>query len=235
MLFLLLAVKTLTMTAQEQEKPQYQKNYLGISVTELAFVDIRLSYERRINDSHGLRFEMGYKPAFRDFTDATIINFGQKPTAWCYRNTARWYYFSVGYRYYFNRSKTIYLYPEVFYKDLEANEIVYTWGLENSTQITNQYELRSMTTNMFGGNLLIGKKFNLLIHKITSIGIDIFAGFSFRSKAIKTTTYGSTKVSHYHDSPPRNVIIPLRDEPEITNDNLFQASLKFGIILFCAF
>ena len=55
-----------------------------------------------------------------------------------------------------------------------ANKIVYTWGLENSTSLTNQYEVRNMETEIFGGNILIRKRFNLLVAENFNMGFDIF-------------------------------------------------------------
>ena len=147
-LLLILGLFLLVISMFSQEPKTIHKNYVGLSITELLFVDFRVSYERKINATHGIKFDVGYKPDFRYFTDATKINLGQEPTAWCYRNTATWYYISIGYRYYFNRKKTIYASPELFYKILQADQIVYTWGIGGGTMLTNQYEVRSMRTDM---------------------------------------------------------------------------------------
>jgi len=104
-----------------QSKPQdtlgFNRNFIGLTATELLFVDFRISYERKINPSTGIKLEIGYKPDLTNFTDATKIDLGHQPTAWCYRNTAHWYYIAVAYKYYFNRDKTLYLSPEFFYND----------------------------------------------------------------------------------------------------------------------
>lgn len=231
-LVLILCIFLLVKTANSQEPKATHKNFVGLSITELLFVDFRVSYERKINDTHGIKFEVGYKPAFRYFTDATKINLGQEPTAWCYRNTAQWYYISIGYRYYFNRKKTIYASPELFYKILQADQIVYTWGIGGGTMLTNQYEVRTMRTDMIGANFLVGKRFKLTNNDGFQLGFDIFCGLSLRSKLINTTIYGTTTASYYSDSPPRQVTIPLTDEPTEITENPFQPSFQFGILLY---
>ena len=221
------------LSGKSQDSININKNYIGISISELLFVDFRISYERRINLSNGLKFEVGYKPAFRHFTDATNIDLGHKPTAWCYRNTANWFYISIGYRYYFNRNKTIYFSPELFYKNLYADNVVYTWGIDKGggSHLTNQYETRSMSTSIFGTNLLIGKRF-VFDKGNSNFGFDMFCGFSLRSKKVNTTIFGSTTATYGHDSPPRIVTIPSYDKPIETIENIVQPSFQFGIILF---
>ncbi len=221
----------LSISCKSQDSINYSKNYIGLSITELLFADFRISYELRLNISNGLKFEVGYKPGFTNFTDATNIDLGQKATAWCYRNTANWLYFSLGYKYYFNKKKTIYFSPELFYKKLYADNIVYTWGInEGGSNLTNQYENRTMSTNIFGLNLLIGKRFEH--NKDNSrIGFDIFCGLSLRSKTINTTIYGRTITTYPHDSPPKHVIIPAFNNPIEEVDNYVQPSFQFGIII----
>jgi len=232
-LLLLLSMFFFVIQAHSQNSKTAHKNYVGISLTEQLFVDFRVSYERKINDSQGIIIALGYKPAFRYYTDATNINLGQAPTAWCYRNTANWYYVSLGYRYYFNKKKTIYASPELFYKVLQANnQIVYTWGIGNGTMLTNQYEVRAMRTNMIGANLLLGKKFILTHNDGFQLGFDIFCGLSLRSKFINTTIYGTATDTYYHDSPPRQVNIPVTNEPVEITENPFQPSFQFGVLLY---
>lgn len=231
-LLLILSIFLFNTSVYSQESKSIHKNYIGLSLTEQLFVDFRVSYERKINDSQGIIIAVGYKPAFTYYTDATQINLGQEPTAWCYRNTANWYYFSIGYRYYFNKKKTIYASPELFYKILQANQVVYTWGIGNGTMLTNQYEVRSMRTDMIGANLLVGKKFKLTHNEGFQLGFDIFCGLSLRSKFINTTIYGTTTDKYYHDSPPRQVNIPVTNEPIEIAENPFQPSFQFGIVLY---
>lgn len=196
----------------------------------MLFVDFRFSYEHKINPSHGLKAEVSYKPSFTDYTDATNINLGHKPTGWCYRNTADWYYLSLGYRYYFNNKKTIYVSPEIFCKVMAADSIIYTYGVASGE--LNTYEIRSMHTVMGGLNLLIGKKIRFRSSGKVIAGFDMFAGLSVRLKDIKTTLYGSTSIAHYHDSYPSVVYIPFYDTPADTRSHSLQVSGQFGVILF---
>jgi hypothetical protein len=222
----------LSVSGKPQDSINIKSNYIGLSITELLFVDFRINYERRINLSNGLKFEIGYKPGFMHFTDATKIDFGQKPTAWCYRNTANWFYISLGYRYYFNHNKTIYFSPELFYKKLDADNIVYTWGInKGSSYLTNQYETRTMSATIFGTNLLIGKRF-AFNRGNSNFGFDMFCGLSLRSKKTNTTIFGRTTVTYEHDSPPSTVTIPSYDKPIEIVENIVQPSFQFGIILF---
>lgn len=222
----------LSISCKSQDSINYKTNYIGLSITELLFVDFRISYERRINMSNGLKFEVGYKPNFTNFTDATKIDFGHKPTAWCYHNTANWLYVSIGYRYYFNHNKTIYFSPELFYKNLDADNIIYTWGInKGGSSLTNQYETRTMSASIYGINLLIGKHFEFDKGN-SSFGFDIFCGFSLRSKKVNTTIYGRTTATYGHDSPPRYVIIPSFDNPIEKIDSFLQPSFQFGIMIF---
>lgn len=231
-LLLIVGLVLLIDTAKSQDSINFHRNYIGLSVTELLFVDFRLNYERKINLTHAIKLEVGYKPAYRYFTDATNIDLGHRPTAWCYRNTATWYYISIGYKYYFNRKKTIYVSPELFYKTLQADKVVYTWGIGNGYNLNNQYDLRTMKASVIGANLLIGKKFRFINVDKYDLGFDIFCGFSLRSKIINSTVFGSTTASSSHDSPPRRVTIPLTDEPIETIDKFIQPSFQFGIILY---
>lgn len=220
--------------ARSQKDQVYHINFIGISLTELPFLDFRVSYERKITPSHGLKLEVSYKPVLSSFTDATNINLGQAPTAWCYRNTARWIYASLGYRYYFGRSKTFYVSPEIFYKTMVADKIVYTYGVGGggSSTLTNVYQLRSMNCDMAGLNILIGKKLRIRFSDGFNLGFDIFSGLTLRSKVIRTTIYGSNQVSYYHDSPPLQVYIPSTDIPLESRENPFQIFVQFGIIIF---
>jgi len=227
LLFLLLCILATNTKSQEQQIDH--KNFVGVGITELIFVDFRISYERRITPSHGIIVQLSYKPAFTEFTDATSISLGQDVTGWCYRNTARWYYGSIGYRYYFNTKKTIYLSPEVFYKNMSADKIIYSYGNGGTA---NTYEVRSMNTDLIGMNLLIGKKIRFKFSKSFNMGLDIFTGLTIRYKNIFTTTYGSVTSQHGHDESPRPNPIPITDTPlEVTN-NLGQVFVQFGIILF---
>jgi hypothetical protein len=231
---LILLFSLLWMVAKPQESMVFHRNFIGFSLSELAFVDYRFSYERRITPSHGIRMEVGYKPDFRNYTDATNIDLGQSPTAWCYRNTADWYYLSLGYRYYFDHKKTVYVSPEIFCKFMIADDIVYTYGVGGGggSTLTNVYQIRSMHSSLAGANLLIGKRMRIRFSENANIGFDMFLGLSVRAKNIHTTIYGSTTISHYHDSSPSVVYIPFADVPVVTNEFPVQLSGQFGIILY---
>jgi hypothetical protein len=216
-----------------EESQVFHKNFIGITLTELPFVDFRISYERRITPTHGIIFSSGYKLAFKGYTDATQVDLGQTPTAWCYRNTATWLYFAVGYRYYFNKNKTIYFSPELFYKYMWADTIVYTFGVgPNGNTLTNQYEVRSMETNLTGLNLLIGKKVRIRFSEGFNMGLDVYSGLTVRYKLINTTIFGSKTASRYHDEGVTTISIPISENPAIINENFFQFSVQFGINLF---
>jgi len=230
--FFLLILCFLVVPLKAQDSITHHKNFVGISLSQLPFVDFRISYERRFTPTHGIRIEVGYKPAFRNFTDATNIDLGQNPTGWCYRNTAQWFYASVGYRYYFNRLKTIYFSPEVFFKTMEADDIVYMWGIYHGGSITNGFEIRSMNTKLWGINLLIGKKLRFKFSKGFNMGLDIFTGVSMRLKNIHTTIFGSTERTYGHDEFPVIVNIPYYETPEELDTHPFQVSPQFGIVLY---
>ncbi|MCX6251353.1 MAG: hypothetical protein NTX61_11450 [Bacteroidetes bacterium] len=215
-----------------QDERYYHRNFIGGNLSEIPFLDYRLSYEYRLTPSHGFKIEMGYKPATRYFTDATIINLGQKTTGWCYRNTANWYYISLGYRYYINKKKTVYISPELFYKLMTADKIVYSWGIINSETSLNAFDLRSMTTDCIGTNLLIGKRATIRFCKGFHMGFDFFTGLSIRAKLIHTTTYGHIEVSHYHDEGVGIVSIPESDNPDHGTTTFVQGMLQFGVIMF---
>lgn len=222
----------LSLKSKPQDTLGFNRNFIGLTATELLFVDFRVSYERKINPSTGIKLEIGYKPDLTNFTDATKIDLGHQPTAWCYRNTVHWYYIAVAYKYYFNRDKTLYLSPEFFYKTLRADHVVFTWGIdEGGSSLTNQYETRDMKANMLGINLLVGKRFAFSQRNLT-YGFDVYAGFSLRSKRVITTVYGMTTATYGHDSPPRQVVIPSYDKPIETTDHFIQPSVQFGVILF---
>jgi len=217
-----------------QETPVFHRNFIGATLTELPFIDFRLSYERRITPVHGVKIEIGYKPATRYFTDATIINLGQTPTGWCYRNTANWYYLSMGYRYYFNKKKTFYVSPELFYKLMTANMIMYSWGITNSSTSRNAFEVRSMHADVIGLNLLLGKKVPIKFSKGFHMGFDFYTGLSLRGKFIHTSTYGHVEISHYHDEGVGTVSIPVTDDPYLSYTITYQAMIQFGIVLFAS-
>jgi len=215
-----------------QDTQIYHRNFIGANLLQLPFGDYRLSYERRLKPSHGFKLELGYKPATRYFTDATIINLGQKATGWCYRNTANWYYVSLGYRYYINKKKTVYLSPELFYKLMTANMIVYSWGIVNSETSCNAFELRSMHTDCIGLNLLVGKRATIKFCKGFHMGLDMFIGFSVRTKWIHTTNYGHVEIWHYHDEGVGTVSIPVSDNPDKINTQFVQGMFQLGVIMF---
>lgn len=214
---------------KSQEQPSFHKNFIGIGLTQMIFADFRISYEYRITPRHGVIIQLSYKPSFKEFTDATSISLGQDVTAWCYRNTAKWYYGSIGYRLYFNPNKTIYVSPELFYKRMQADQIIYSYGNGGTS---NTYEVRSMKTELIGMNLLIGEKLRFKISDNFNMGLDLFTGATFRYKNIFTTTYGSVTSVHYHDSPPRPNPIPISDTPAEVAKNFGQVFFQFGIILY---
>jgi hypothetical protein len=230
----LLACCLIYSPAMPQDSTGYHRNFIGIALTQLPFVDFRLSYERRITPSHGIKIDIGYKPGYKYFTDATKIDLGDNATAWCYRNTANWYYVSLGYRYYFNKRKTFYLSPEIFYKLMTANMIIYSWGIENGDYSINAFELRTMHTDCMGLNMLIGKRARIRFSKGFNMGLDIFSGITARFKMINTTTYGHVEVGHYHDEGVGQVFIPASDNPDKSHDKLVQFMLQFGVVLFAS-
>ncbi|MFZ4522968.1 MAG: hypothetical protein ACOYNC_14760 [Bacteroidales bacterium] len=229
---LLLTCCLLVSSVSAQDSLDYHRNIIGANLTELPCLDYRLSYERRLTPSHGIKVEIGYKPATRYFTDATIINLGQDATGWCYRNTANWYYLSVGYRYYINKKKTSYLSPELFYKRMTANMILYSWGILNSESSLNAFEVRSMFTDCIGMNLLIGKRVRIKFCKGFHAGIDMYAGFTGRLKLINTTVYGHDEIWHYHDEGVGIVSIPVSDNPAKIYSPLVQGMVQAGLVLF---
>jgi hypothetical protein len=222
--FCILAIET-----KSQESQIDHKNFIGVGLTQIIFLDFRISYERRITPSHGIIVQVSYKPALAEFTDATSISLGQDVTGWCYRNTARWYYGSIGYRYYFNTKKTMYLSPEIFYKNMSADKIIYSYGNGGTA---NTYEVRSMNTDLLGMNLLIGKKLRIKFSDSFNMGFDIFTGITIRLKNIFTTTYGSVTSIHSHDETPQPDPIPISDSPLEVKKNLNQIFVQFGIILY---
>jgi hypothetical protein len=228
----------LAMNAQNELRAQdsqaFHRNSIGITLTQLPFADIRISYEHRFLPSHALIVSGGYKIAYRSFTDATQIDLGQNPTAWCYRNTASWQYLSAGYRYYFNKSKTAYLSPELFYKQMQADRVVYTFGVGDSggSTLKNQYDIRSMKARMVGLNLLIGKKLIMISDEKLKMGVEIYTGLTLRYKVVNTIIYGSETISRGHDENVDLVTLPLSENPEHLNEYLFQVSGQAGLILF---
>jgi hypothetical protein len=224
----------LVSTAMAQDEGTFHRNFIGATLTQLPFGDYRFSYERRIAPSHGFKVELGYKPAYKSFTDATNIDLGQDATGWCYRNTADWYYISLGYRNYFNKKKTFYLSPELFYKIMTADMIVYSWGMVNSDYSRNAFELRSMHTDCIGLNLLIGKRARIRFSKGFNMGLDIYSGLTLRTKMIHTTTYGHVEIGHYHDEGVGYVSIPVSDHPTISDTQITQVMLQFGIVLYAS-
>ncbi len=217
-----------------QDDNQYHRNFVGITLSELPFQDYRLSFEHRISADYGFRIELGYKPATRYFTDATIIDLGLNATGWCYRNTANWYYISLGYRYYTNKKKTLYLSPELFYKRMTADHIIFSWGLQNSETSINAFELQSMTMNCIGLNLLVGKHVRIRFCKAFHAGFDIFTGVSLREKFIHTINYGYIEIHHNHDDGVGTVSIPESDNPVKENTELFMPMLQFGVVFYCS-
>ena len=218
-----------------QEVVPWHRNYFGITISELPFIDIRASYEYRPSDTHSFKIELGYKPATRYFTDATNIDLGLDATGWCYRNTASWYYASLGYKYYFNDKRTFYISPEVFYKYMTTNGLImFSWGLDNSDMLSNAYEIRSMSVNMAGFNFLIGKRIQVKISKGCSLGLDIFTGVTGRFKIMQTKTYGHVETTRYHDDNIGTIAIPISDDPSVENRDYFQGMVQFGIILYGA-
>jgi hypothetical protein len=233
-LILLVFFQLIHLPVQSQDKDNHHKNFLGIYLSELPFVDFRLSYERRITPSHGLKIDLGYKPAYRDFTDATNIDLGLSPTAWCYRNTAQWYYASIGYRYYVGHRKVIYFSPELFYKYMNADMVGFTYGVSRpSNTIRNAYQIRSMTASISGLNLLLGKKLRIQVSEDFNLGMDVFAGISLRYKKLSETIYGSTIAVYYHDeSPP--VVVPFYEIPDKQDHSSFQLAPQFGIKIYAS-
>ena len=221
----------ITGLSKAQEIVVHHTNYIGLTLTELPFVDFRLSYERRITPLHGIKVELGYKPAFRSYTDATNIDLGLTPTAWCYRNTATWYYFGLGYRFYFDRKKIIYVSPEVFYKSGSADMIAFTYGIYNGSTITNDYSIRSMTANITGMNVLVGKKMRFRISEGFNMGFDIYTGVTIRYRDVHETIFGSTIASYYHDESP-DISVPFYATPEFPVETGFDLFLQFGVVFY---
>jgi len=212
---------------------EYHKNFVALTLTELPFVDFRVSYERRVAPSHGFTLAAGYKLAFRGYADATEIDLGQNPTAWCYRNTATWLYVAAGYRYYFNKSKTLYFSPELFYKYMWADKIVYTFGVNpGGNTLTNQYEIRTMDASLKGLNLLVGKRLRLRFSEGFNVGLDAYTGITLRYKVLHTTIFGSKTASREHDEGIMTISVPISENPLRVNENVFQVSVQFGINLF---
>ena len=205
-----------------QDSLVFHRNFIGISLTEIPCLDFRISYERRITPVHGLKIELGYKPATRYFTDATNIDLGQNATGWCYRYAANWYSASIGYKYYLNRKRNIYASPELFYKYMTADMIMYSYGLSHGSTLRNAFEIRSMNCSMGGLNLLAGKRAAIRFSKGFSMGIDFFAGLTLRMKFLDTQTYGHVEKSRYHDEGVGVISIPVSDEPLISNTTLIQ-------------
>jgi len=231
---LVLVLSIMGLSLRAQDSLVFHRNFIGLTLTELPCTDFRLSYERRIRPAHGFKIELGYKPATRYFTDATNINLGQDATGWCYRSTASWYYASLGYRYYMNRKRNLYVSPEIFYKYMDAEMIMYSWGLVNSDYSRNAFEVRTMHCNMGGLNLLVGKRAPIRFSKGFHMGIDFFGGMTIRLKFLETWTYGHVEVSHYHDEGVGVISIPVSDTPDISNTSLFQFMVQGGIILFAS-
>jgi hypothetical protein len=234
LLFIVLAANLASYTVMGQEVTSWHRNYLGITVSELPFIDFRLSYEYRLSETHSFKAEVGYKPATRYFTDATNIDLGLDATGWCYRNTADWYYVSLGYKYYFARKKMFYISPEVFYKYMTTNGLImYSWGLSsNSDMLSNAFEVRSMNVSVYGLNFLIGKKIPIRFSKGFNLGLDIFTGVTGRLKVMQTKSYGHIEITRYHDDSMGVIAIPISDDPSIENRTYFQGMLQFGIILY---
>jgi hypothetical protein len=222
-------------TVMAQETVSWHRNYMGITVSELPFLDFRLSYEYRFSEIHSLKIELGYKILTKYFTNATAIDLGLDGTGWCYRNTANWYYISLGYKYYFARKKTFYLSPEVFYKYMTTGGLMmYSWGIENDGDLINGFEIRSMTAHVAGFNMLIGKKIRFRSSKRFNMGFDIFTGITGRVKIMQTKIYGHLEAEHSHDSDAGTISIPVSDDPTINNDTMFQFMAQFGIIFYGA-
>jgi hypothetical protein len=233
-ILILLLLCLLGVTAKSQESFIYHRNFVGVSLTELFFTDFRISYERRIDPSGGIKLEFSYRPYSKTFTDATNINLGQNATAWCYGKTARWYYGSIGYRYYHNPKKTSYLSAELFYKLLSADKIVYSYAISYGDSQKNTYEVRTMNTNIAGINLLAGKRISIKFSEGYNMGFDIFTGLTMRYKNINTLTYGRAKHSGPHDSLPGTILVPMTDNPLEDKTNLFQVCIQFGVVLFAS-
>jgi len=230
-LIILLCI-VLASEARSQETQVDHRNFAGVAISQLVLMDFRFSYERRITPSHGVIIQLSYKPVLSNFTDATIINLGPDATGWCYRNTPRWYYGSLGYRYYFNQKKTFYLSPELFYRNMSADQVVYSYG--DGSGERNTFELRSMKADVMGMNFLIGKKIRIMFSDGFNMGFDVFTGLTFRYKTILTTTYGSVSSYHAHDESPRPGPIPVTDSPLEEKTSLPQFSFQFGVILFAS-
>jgi hypothetical protein len=209
----------------------YHKNFVGVTLTELVFTDIRINVEHRIQPEHGVKIDLGYKPAYKSYTDATNIDLGLKPTQWCYRNTAQWIYVGVGYRFYFGHKKLVYVSPELFYKSGSADEIAFTYGLVNSSTITNDYSIRSMRANITGMNFLIGKRMRIEYNDQVQLGFDMYLGVSMRYRNVHETIFGSTVASYYHDSSP-NIGIPFDIIPTEVYTNSWDLSAQFGIVFY---
>ena len=230
-IFLISLLIMMANASRPQETMVHHKNFIGLTLTELPFVDFRFSYERRMTPVHGVKVELGYKPAFKSYTDATNIDLGLKPTAWCYRNTATWYYLGLGYRFYFGRKKIVYISPEFFYKHGSADMIAFTYGINNSSTITNDYSIRSMTANITGMNFLIGKKMRFRFSQGFNMGFDFYTGFTVRYRNVNETIFGSTIASYYHDESPQ-ISIPFYAIPKVSIENRIDCFIQFGIVFY---
>ncbi len=222
--------------ANSQDTVKFNKNYIGISVSQLLFNDYHLFYERKISFNNAFKIELGYKPQIAQITNKEqIFPYNPINAAWCYGGTAKSYYFLIGYRYFFNKNQLFYLSPELFYKRLEANKIVYIFGLNNNNTNTTTFDIRSMQSDILGVNLLIGKKINITKNEKSNLGLNIFTGFSIRYKKLQTSIYGRTRIMHYFDESIDYSSITVSDTPYKTNDVYFQFSLQLGIEMYFSF
>jgi hypothetical protein len=216
----------LVVSGRPQGVPVYKKNSAGILLSELPFLDIRLNYEHRLALQHGVRLELGYKPAWKRVKEFSDFEVPEKMTGLRYGACASWFYISGGYRFYFGLDKSNFISAELFYKYIWAEKIIYIDAPSSSYRTHDQ---RSLSTNMTGLNLLVGKRVELTLKEKTSAGLEFFGGIGGRLKYQEVTIYGEAISYSGWDSPPDAIAIPLTGTPEITRDTYLQPSLLLGI------
>jgi hypothetical protein len=227
-LFCLIGIK-----GSSQDSVKYNKNYIGIGISQLLFNDYHLFYERRIYPKHSLKIEIGYKPQEKQIsTNQKIINLDPKYIEWSYGNTVKSYYLSFEYRYYFNKNQTFYLSPELFYRRYENDKIVFIYGENRSNENLTTFDIRSINCDIGGLNLLAGKEIKITNSDKSNLGLNIFTGISFRYKELQTSIFGRTQIMHYFDESIDYTAITVSDSPIKTNEIFYQLFLQLGVELY---
>ena len=180
--FLILLLNSTVIIAQEETRSF--KNVFSFNVTRLALKEVRFGYERQLADRHVLRTTLGYEFS-NDAESFKTLNITPFNIPLKFAIT-KGIYVALGYNYYFNSEKNVYVSAEVYYNNRFYDDKYFMFCVGSSSDSYIDYQ--SMDLKKSGIKFLIGKKVVLGNSRIL---FDFFAGLGVQYWAQEITIYKS--------------------------------------------